>query len=234
MKAIVNSIVLSLLATAASATTTVSIHGSTVRVSGEFTWTPGQDSTDPARPSTRYTLEFPVAGSPFDADFSPPSDVRDQAPPTIGRDLSVTIDNPRGDPRGRAIERSGRMAAQVFNWETPRDPILRPDDGVITPQPVMTDQYLGLSGFRHETVGEDDARDITYMHFFLNFDESYSRLLSVSATQVIDSSPAGPTPEEGYAAMPHFQVALGLDEFDPVDVSDLARQSETPKTPAPP
>lgn len=214
MKTVIAAILLSATGVAASAAT-VTIDDGTVRLSGEFDWSPGTGFIDPVRSSARYSFELPVVGFPFDPGFSAPLPVSQGTPPTIGDDLPVTI----GDPQTRDTEQTGQVRAAVFNWDIPLDPIRRPDGEIIDPQPFRTNQHVDLNGLRYVTDGPNGTSNITTMNFFLNFNEDYSQLTSVSATQVIESSIFVPIPGEDPTVATGFLVALGVDEFDPIDVS---------------
>ncbi|MCV3271242.1 VPLPA-CTERM sorting domain-containing protein [Roseobacter sinensis] len=218
--------VLSAVALSAQAAT-VSVDDGTVRLTGDFEWIPGEGFIDPVRSSAGYTFEMPVAGTPFDPNFSAPPPVGQGSPPVIGDNISVTV----GNPQTRDVERSGEARGAVFNWNSPLDPIRRPDGEIIDPQPFRTSQYVDFNGFRYVTDGPDGTSNITTMNFFLNFSEDFSQLTSISATQVIESSIFVPIPGEDPTVATGFLVALGLDEFDPIDVSDVGGG---PGEPAPP
>lgn len=219
MKTIWGPVVLSMFAAAASAAD-LTIENGRILVSGEFTWTAGAGYIDPVRNAAPYSFELPVAGTPFDPAFTPPPGVRQQVPPTIGHGLPVSV----GNPQTRDIQRTGEVSAQVFNWQGPRDPILRPDDAAIDPQPVLTNKYLGLGGLRYVTDGPNGTSNVTYMNFFLNFNEDYSQLLSISATQVIESSIFVPLPGGDTISELGVLVALGVDAFDPINVVDICNE----------
>ncbi|MEM9972695.1 MAG: hypothetical protein AAF771_00845 [Pseudomonadota bacterium] len=213
MRTIWGSVALLLCASAATAAT-VTVDGNTIRVSGDFDWTAGAGYVDPVRASATYAIELPIAGTPFDPSFTPPLAVRQQVPPAIGHGLPVII----GDPQTQDVERAGAVSAQVFNWHGPRMPILRPDNAALDPQPELTDQYIGLGGLRYVTDSPNGTSNVTYMNFFLNFNEDYSELLSVSATQVIESSIFIPLPDGESISELGVLVALGVDTFEPIPV----------------
>ena len=59
---------------------------------------------------------------------------------------------------------------------------------------ILTDQPLGLTGLCYVTESLNGTSNITNMNFFLDFNEHYSQLLSISATQVVESSIFVPIP----------------------------------------
>ncbi|MCV3271240.1 hypothetical protein [Roseobacter sinensis] len=216
MKYVLSSVALSVFVTTASAAS-LTVENDTINVSGEFTWTAGEGDVDPVRGSTTYTFELPLTGTPFDAEFTPPAGAPQQVPHTIGHGLPVSI----GDPQTCDTQREGEVTAYLFNWQGPRVPVLRPDDTAIEPQPVLTDQYIGLGGLLYVSDGADGANNVGYMNFFLNFNEDYSQLLSISATQVVESSTFAPHPDGETVSELGILVALAVDEFDPISTADV-------------
>ncbi|WP_227270225.1 hypothetical protein [Roseobacter weihaiensis] len=219
MKTVLVSVVFSMFAAAASAAN-VTMENGRILVSGEFIWTAGAGYIDPVRSAATYTFELPMAGTPFDPAFAPPPGARQQLPPTIGHGLPVSV----GDPQTRDTQREGEVSAYLFNWQSPRVQILRPDNAAIDPQPVLTDQYIGLGGLRYVTDGANGTSNVSYMNFFLNFNEDYSQLLSISATQVIESSIFVPLPGGDSVSELGVLVALAVDEFDPINVADIYQE----------
>lgn len=208
---------------------TVTVENGSVRISGGFGWTPGDGQIDPVRSSADYVLEVPIAGTPFDPSFRPPPVFAQEGPTPIHTGVDVQV----GDPQTQNVMQTGDVSVTVYNFGTQAPAIFAPDGSLIQPQPQLSQHFIGLEGLRWVTDGPNGTSNISTVNFFLNFNEDYSRLLSISATQVIESSIFVPIPGDDPTVVASGNlVALGLNDFVPIQVEDIM-EDLLPSTPDP-
>lgn len=197
---------------------TVSVSDDFVTFSGSLSWIPGSE-VDPARDTTNYEISVPIAGSPFDPDFTPPPPVRDQnVPPVIGSDIEVTV----GAPNTDANTDTGTVIAQMTDFDG--DAIEWPsrNSGLFNPQPQLNDQFVWLNTLETVLPANEGTTVQTFYDFFVNFSDDYTQIESIAATYEVESSLFVPIPGGDPIVTFVTNNWLGLDFFDtPLDVADI-------------
>ncbi|WP_165390183.1 calcium-binding protein [Thalassococcus sp. S3] len=206
------------MAQSLSSTPTVTVENGVVRIGGGFNWIPGEGNIDPVRSASGYAIEVPVAGTPFDPSFRPPPTFAQEVP----RPLPVNVNAVVGDPQTRDITQTGDVSVRVYNFGDQEPAIFAPDGSLIQPTPQLSRQFVGLENLRWVTDGANGTSNISTINFFLNFNADYSQLLSISVTQVVESSIFVPIPGDDPTVVASGNlIAVGLNDFVPINVDDI-------------